>query len=97
MTQRSAPVPVQRSGLLLLLAAVLLAGLGAVFCFAPLVECRRCERGQFTTEVVWNGKPALYIDYCDCGSIYSLMDTGRTSRIPLLRALRKPRSYERPK
>ena len=79
-------------GVVLALAAAV-----AVFAFVPLVECRRCnEEGQFSTEVTYQGRRAVYIDYCDCGTFFKIADTGKREKIPLLRSLMRPRSLKTP-
>lgn len=80
----------------LLGAFFLIVAITAVFAVVPMVECNRCDKeGQFATEVVWGGKPAIYIDYCDCNTFFVLGDTGKRAKISLLRSLMKPMSLKK--
>jgi len=78
------------SGLALSFLLLLTALTGGVFAFVPLVECRRCKDGQFSREMVYQGRPAIYIDYCDCGGFWK----GGRGKITLLRSLQKPQSLK---
>ena len=77
--------------ILLTIGVLVLAAL-AVFAFVPLVECRRCDaEGQFSFEGFYAGKPALYVDYCDCGTFWEIGSTGKRAKITLLRSLMAPK------
>jgi hypothetical protein len=80
------------SGPVLLAAFLLLTGSALVFAFVPLVECHRCDsEGQFSRDAIIMGKPAIYIDYCDCGTFWN---GGKRAKISLLRSLMKPQSLK---
>ncbi len=82
-----------RSGLLLLISGFCIVIAAGVFVFVPLVEYRICnEEGRFSTAIVRNGRPAIYIDYCDCATFFEFAKTGKRGRITLLKALQRPKS-----
>jgi hypothetical protein len=80
------------AGPAVLIAVLLVAGLALAFAYLPLVECHRCDSGgQFSREIIVQGRPAIYIDYCDCGTFWM---GGQRGKISLLRSLMKPQSLK---
>lgn len=81
------------SGTAILIGILALAGMALAFTVVPLVECHRCDSaGQFSRDAIIMGKPAIYIDYCDCATFWILPKTGKRGKISLLRSLMKPQS-----